>query len=383
MAVTTHYALRSPDKTGARTTPADLTNLANDTDAAIYAQGISDGVAPTAASPNPGFLAGPGWILCTWTPIVNHDRVVYEVHLSRTPGFTPGAGTLVGETTSNEYLIRTDPTLSNIPINPNQQYCLEVRAKDADGYAPRSAAQVLGYCDPLIILTRVNPRPSSPVKGQLHFNDILGNAEVWDGNAYEQLLQTGTDFTIYEALRNLGATNLPLAATLDPTQIDNAAIHPLSAQRLAMACFVVPRTCVCTGFWNWIDTGQAQIAYAGAGLWQYNADGSVTLLRNTTSQGPLFNTAGYHSSTWNGSANGTITLFPGLVYVVGMHSNFSGTAPNARGRPGMAANLGLGAGLHFRSFGVVSTTQTEAAIFKNYTQAQLTPFTNLPLMGVY
>jgi len=97
----------------------------------------------------------------------------------------------------------------------------------------------------------------------------------------------------------------------------------------------------------------------------------------------LFNTAGYRTSAWNGTAGGNITLQPGLVYLIGAHSNFSGTAPTARGRPGMAANLGLGSGLHFRSGGVVSTTQTEAAIFKNYTQAQLTTFTNLPLMGVY
>lgn len=385
MAATTRYALRYPVKGDTRYANTDIKNLADDVDALVYAQGISDGVAPTAASPNCGFIPGPGWILAQWTPIANHDRVTYEVHMSRTAGFTPGSGTLVGTTTGNEYFIRTDPTLSNIPINPSTQYFLEIYAKDADGYAPRSAVQVGGYCDPIIILSRFTTagRPATPTKGELHFNDTYGNPEVWDGSAYEQLLNMGTDFTIYEALRNLGATNLPLASTLDPTQIDNGAVHPLSALRLAMACIVVPKTCVCTGCWIWMDVGQAQIAYAGMGLWQYNADGSVTLLRNTTSQGQFFNSAGYRFSTWNGTAGGTITLYPGLVYVIGMHSNFSGTAPTARGRPGMAANLGLGSGLHFRSGGVVTTTQTEAAIFKNYTQAQLTTFTNLPLMGVY
>lgn len=214
--------------------------------------------------------------------------------------------------------------------------------------------------------------------------DIQNLATDVDTTIYNEKV-VGTDFAIYEALRNLGATNLPLASTLDPLQLDNSSLVTLNAQRLAMGCIIVPRICVCTGFWNWMDTGQAQIAYAGAGLWLYNADGSATILRNTTSQGAFFNAAGYHFSTWNGTAGGggTITLNPGIVYLVGMHSNFSGTAPVARGRPGQVGNLGMGSGLHFRSGGVASTTQTEAAIFKNYTQAQLGAFTNLPVMGVY
>jgi hypothetical protein len=384
MATTTRYGFRYPVKGDTRIGPLDTQHLAEDVEAKIITLD-TDGAAPTAASPNCGFLPGPGWILAQWTPISNADEVTYEVHMSRTAGFTPGSGTLCGTTRGNEYFIRTDPTLSNIPIVPGVQYYLEVRAKDKDGYAPRSAVQVSGFCDSSVILSRFTTagRPASPSIGELHFNDTYGNPEVYNGSAYQQLLQVGTDFAIYEALRNLGATNLPLASTLDPTQIDNAAVHPLSAQRLAMGCITVPKTCVCTGFWIWIDVGQAQIAYAGAGLWQYNADGSATLLRNTTSQGPLYNAAGYRSSAWNGTAGGNITLQPGIVYLVGAHSNFSGTAPTARGRPGQAGNLNMGAGLHFRSGGVVSTTQTEAAIFKNYTQAQLGAFTNLPLMGVY
>jgi hypothetical protein len=384
MASTTRYGFRYPVKGDTRIGPLDTQHLAEDVEAKIITLD-TDGAAPTAASPNCGFLPGPGWILAQWTPISNADEITYEVHMSRTPGFTPSSSTLCGTTRGNEYFIRTDPTLSNVAINPSTQYILEVRAKDKDGYAPRSAVQVAGYCDPVINLSRFTTagRPASPATGELHFNDTFGNPEVWNGSAYQQLLQVGTDFAIYEALRNLGATNLPLASTLDPSQIDTNSVFGLNALRLAMATIVVPHTCVCTGFWNWIDTGQPQNAYAGAGLWLYNADGSATILRNTTSQGQLFNAAGYRSSTWNGTLGGTITLQPGLVYLVGMHSNFSGTNPISRGRPGMVGNLGLGSGLHFRNGGVTTTTQTEAAIFKNYTQAQLTAFTNMPIMGVY
>jgi hypothetical protein len=255
----------------------------------------------------------------------------------------------------------------------------------SDPAAPVTATwKVLGSGAHVLTRMTVAQRPASPAKGELHYNETTNNAELWDGGAYQPLGRTiGTDSAIYEALRDLGATNIPLAWTLDPSQIDTNAVVTLTAQRLAMACITVPRTCVCTGGWNWIDTGQGQIAYAGMGLWQYNADGSATLLRNTTSQGAFFNAPGYHFSAWNGTASGTITLLPGLVYLIGCHSNFSGTAPLARGRPGMTANVGMGSGLHFRSGGVVTTTQTEAAIFKNYTQAQLTSFTNLPVMGVY
>jgi hypothetical protein len=240
-----------------------------------------------------------------------------------------------------------------------------------------------------VVLSRmtVAQRPATPYKGELHFNETAGNLETYDGSGYMPLGVATGEQAIYEAIRAAGGVRVPLAWTLDPGQMDSAAIFNYTAQRLTLALIVVPRTSVCQGGWIYIDgVGTSITAYVGMGLWLVNADGSVTLLRNTTSQGQFINTGGFRFSTWNsarGPYTGNVTLLPGLLYAVGFIGNWTGTAPGVRGRPGMIGNAVISTDPRYRCFGVNSAGTVETTVFQDYPQAGLAGFTNIPCMGVY
>jgi len=100
-----------------------------DTDGSI---GTSDGN-PPASSPTPSLTGGPNYILAEWDPVSNADIVTYEVHVSQTTGFTPGAGTLCGETAGTFYFITLEG--DGTPLAYGTTYYCKLIAKDADGSA--------------------------------------------------------------------------------------------------------------------------------------------------------------------------------------------------------------------------------------------------------
>lgn len=93
---------------------------------------LSDGL-PPASSPTPTLTGGVGVLFATWSPITNADAVTYEVHLSATSGFTPGAGTKVGEVAGTSMSIGTLPGGGSIVVGTN--YYAKLIAKDVDGAA--------------------------------------------------------------------------------------------------------------------------------------------------------------------------------------------------------------------------------------------------------
>src|SRR5690606_12175906 len=74
-----------------------------------------------------------------WTPVTNADPVTYEIHLGTTTGFTPGAGTLVGQTTANFTTITKLPD-GTTDLAYDTDYYIKVVAKDVDGAAAASGA---------------------------------------------------------------------------------------------------------------------------------------------------------------------------------------------------------------------------------------------------
>lgn len=91
----------------------------------------SDGLAPSS-SPTPIVRGGVGSLFVTWTPIANHDLVVYEVHISTSSGFTPTTLTYAGETPGSFFLIEKLPGTTNRPAY-GTTYFVRLVAKDEDG----------------------------------------------------------------------------------------------------------------------------------------------------------------------------------------------------------------------------------------------------------
>lgn len=88
---------------------------------------------PPASSPACTITEGIGYLLAEWDSVANADEVTYEVHISTQSGFTPSAGTLLGETHSNFYFCKTLP--NGTPLQYEVTYYVRLVAKDYDGAA--------------------------------------------------------------------------------------------------------------------------------------------------------------------------------------------------------------------------------------------------------
>jgi hypothetical protein len=116
-------------------TSADEANAAvwgpDDVDPAVIAG--TDGSAPSSSPAAPTVLGGPGFLSVAWTAVANADPVTYEVHVSVTTGFTPSAGTLVGEVSGTLYFIKQMP--DDTDLDYGITYYVKIVAKDTDGSA--------------------------------------------------------------------------------------------------------------------------------------------------------------------------------------------------------------------------------------------------------
>lgn len=105
-------------------------------DPATFTDSPSDGSAP-ASSPTPTVIGGPTFIAARWTAVSNTDPVTYEVHVSTSSGFTPGAGTLYAETSATGIFIKNLPAGTALAYGTT--YYVKLVAKDTDGSASASA----------------------------------------------------------------------------------------------------------------------------------------------------------------------------------------------------------------------------------------------------
>lgn len=97
---------------------------------------ISDGNLPPDPVAAPVLTPGIGFLLAKWAHVVNADPVMYEVHISTVTGFTPTSATLIGETPSNTFFIRTVGSgLGGGALAYGTSYFVKFRPKDADGSA--------------------------------------------------------------------------------------------------------------------------------------------------------------------------------------------------------------------------------------------------------
>ena len=96
----------------------------------------SDGNAPLA-SPAAIVISGIGILHVRWAAIANADPVMYDVHVSTTPGFTPNAGTKVLETAATAATIKTDA--AGAPLVYGTDYRVRLVARDDDGSAAAGA----------------------------------------------------------------------------------------------------------------------------------------------------------------------------------------------------------------------------------------------------
>lgn len=97
---------------------------------------IHDGLLPPQPLTPPVVTSGIGYLYVQWDHVINEDPVMYEVHLSSTNGFLPGANTLIGETPSNRFFARNvGPGAGGGPLQYGVTYYVKIRPKDADGTA--------------------------------------------------------------------------------------------------------------------------------------------------------------------------------------------------------------------------------------------------------
>jgi len=202
--------------------------------------------------------------------------------------------------------------------------------------------------------------------------------------AAENKLIGGSPLSVYEALRNLGTANAPIAFSYDPAFGQGANSYPCVSQRLQMVAFTVPHAYTCTGLGmvtHAVGTNYPGTVYNGVGLWQYAANGDATFLRDSgASNGAMWTAVG----AWVRPFTSPIGLVAGVVYLAGFQQQSSGgTDAQIRGIAGSQANIGLGTALFQRSVMVANAGSTQAAVMKTWPAASLAPQANLPLIYLY
>jgi hypothetical protein len=118
--------------TAAAGTAATGTNPIDTTTATVG----SDGSAP-ASSPTPTLIGGPTFIYFKWDPLTNPDSVTYEVHMSTSSGFTPGAGTKLADVTGTGFVAKKTAVGADLAYGTT--YYGKLIAKDVDGSAAASS----------------------------------------------------------------------------------------------------------------------------------------------------------------------------------------------------------------------------------------------------
>lgn len=185
---------------------------------------------PPASSPGANAQGYLGYIAVWWAAVTNADPVTYDIHISRTSGFTPTSATLVGATDGlSATIIRyADGTA----LVPGTNYYVRLVARDYDGNAAAGAqagpiqtlAQITDATPPSV----VSPTPTVVPKSTFltaFWSAAVGNA---DPVSYEVHVSTSNNFTVVP-----GASATLYAITTD-TQIDITRLPPIAGGGTAL-----------------------------------------------------------------------------------------------------------------------------------------------------
>lgn len=124
---TYYYRVRAVDVIG-RAGP--WSSVVSKTLPAFPSTSTSDGNPPAAAPQNVRVAGGLNYLNVSWDRVVNTDFVVYEVYMSTTSGFTPGASNFVGSTPAQSLMVNN--LNGGVALAQSTTYYVKVVATDAD-----------------------------------------------------------------------------------------------------------------------------------------------------------------------------------------------------------------------------------------------------------
>ena len=207
---------------------------------------IRDGSAP-ASSPVAVVTDGAGYLLVTWLPVTNTDAVTYEVHMSTTTLFTPGASSLSVTTPSTWAFIREETDVIdplNPPLDDAVTYYVRIVATDLDGSAAAGTQDTGSPLDPLlidntntttyiideIVAATITIGDANIVDGKIT-NLTAATADIWRANIQDLAVDTAqiNDLAVDTAKVALLAVD---SAQIADLAVTNAKVADLAADKI-------------------------------------------------------------------------------------------------------------------------------------------------------
>lgn len=250
----------------------------------IAIDALSDGAIPSTSPNAPTITSGIGYLLARWTFISNNDPVMYEVHISDTSGFLPGANTLVGSTPSNYFFIRNVGSgLGGGALVYGTTYYIKIRAKDADG-TQNAGTQSSGFT--VQANTADIAVGAITAASAIIADAAIGTAKIQDA-AITNLKVADASISTAK-IQNLAVGTAQIAdaaiatAKIGDLQVTTAKISGLTVDKL-LAGTISGQTIILNGSTSILKSSNF---VAGSAGWQIKGDG-VAEFNNVTVRGAL------------------------------------------------------------------------------------------------
>jgi len=233
--------------------------------------------------------------------------------------------------------------------------------------------------DGRLVLPRVTvaQRFGSPDKGTVIWDETNGMPQVFQGTDWFAIPAASPSGGVTAAIRNLvSGYDGYKAVTIAP---DSAVAQALTNQRFVGVAFIVDREMSVSSvgyFLNVVGTGGNN--WNGFGLYQMTSSGGWTFLQDTGST---------DTAIWTGSTGlrtkalgGSVTLYPGRVYVLSLIASTAGTLAQIAQSSGSngVATLGASVGLRVSGRSSVTSRQNSDQTAGNVS----TTFGNMPFLGL-
>ena len=179
---------------------------------------------PPSGSPDPTSFSGIGYFVLKWTPIINNDPVMYEVHVAATDGFTADSSSKVGETSSSQFVVKALPGPDPGPgeddpraLEYDTTYYARIIAKDADGAAAQSnqttctVVQATGVDIAADTITGAQIVAGS-ITGELLSASVIVSGEIKTAETGQRVVLANTGLQAYKP-DNSKMINLPTDGT--------------------------------------------------------------------------------------------------------------------------------------------------------------------------